>query len=77
MENVSFRTRRAKALGLIMTRAIELWRDENGNELAEYALVLTCFALAGIAAMHVLETNANARVETDETNYTNALVNGY
>jgi Flp pilus assembly pilin Flp len=53
------------------------FRDEAGSELIEYAIVLSCFAIVGIFAMHLLATNANASVEKDETNYTNALVNGY
>jgi Flp pilus assembly pilin Flp len=61
----------------IITNVSELWRDETGSELAEYALVLTCFALVSILAMQLIDTKANAVVETNETSYTNSLVNGY
>ena len=57
--------------------ANSFWRDETGSELAEYALVLTCFALVSILAMQLIDTKANAVVETNETSYTNSLVNGY
>jgi Flp pilus assembly pilin Flp len=61
----------------IVTRAIEFWRDDAGAELVEYGVVLVCFAIASIVALHLIDTKANAVVESDETNYTNALVNGY
>jgi len=56
---------------------IEFLRDERGSELAEYALVLSVFALASIITVQLMSSTANARVETDETNYTGAFVNGY
>jgi Flp pilus assembly pilin Flp len=63
---------------LIVTRMIDLWRDEaGGSELTEYAIVLTCFALASVLAMQLLDTKANTVVEKNETTYTNSLVNGY
>ena len=57
--------------------AISFLRDDSGSELVEYAVVLVCFALASILAMHLIGTRANAVVESDETSYTNALINGY
>jgi Flp pilus assembly pilin Flp len=62
---------------MIITRASKFWHDQGGSELAEYALVLTCFALVSILAMHLIDTKANAVVESNETSYTNSLVNGY
>ncbi len=52
-------------------------RDDCGSELTEYALVLSVFALLGLVAAQVLAVTANTQVETDQTNYTNAFVNGY
>jgi Flp pilus assembly pilin Flp len=62
---------------MTLERGIRFLRDESGSELAEYALVMTAFTLLSIAAVKLLGTTANARVETDETNYTNSFVNGY
>jgi len=61
----------------LLGRGIEFFRDDRGSELAEYALVLSLFAVISLVAAQQLATKANARVETDETNYTNAFVNGY
>jgi Flp pilus assembly pilin Flp len=61
----------------ILARGIEFVRDDCGSELAEYALVISLFALISLVAAQQMATKANARVETDETNYTNAFVNGY
>jgi uncharacterized membrane protein len=58
-------------------RGIALLRDDCGSELTEYALVLSVFALLGLVAAQVLAVTANTQVETDQTNYTNAFVNGY
>ncbi len=58
-------------------RGIALLRDDCGSELTEYALVLSVFALIGLVAAQVLAVTANTAVETDQTNYTNAFVNGY
>ncbi len=52
-------------------------RDDCGSELTEYALVLSVFALVGLVAAQLLAVTANTAVETDQTNYTNAFVNGY
>jgi len=62
---------------LILKRSVDLWRDESGSELAEYALVLTCFTLIGMVAVQLLAHSSNANVETNETTYTGAFVNGY
>ncbi len=56
---------------------IALLRDESGNELVEYAIVLSVFALASILTVQIMGSTANSKVEIDETNYTNAFVNGY
>jgi Flp pilus assembly pilin Flp len=58
-------------------RGIALLRDDCGSELTEYALVLSVFALVGLVAAQLLAVTANTAVETDQTNYTNAFVNGY
>jgi Flp pilus assembly pilin Flp len=62
---------------ITLARGIEFFRDDGGSELAEYALVLSLFAVVSLVAAQAMATKANARVETDETNYTNAFVNGY
>jgi Flp pilus assembly pilin Flp len=62
---------------ILAERGLDFLRDESGAELAEYALVLTAFTLISILTVHFLGVTANARVETDETNYGNAFVNGY
>jgi Flp pilus assembly pilin Flp len=54
----------------------EFLRDDGGSELVEYALVLSVFALASIATVQLIATTGNARVDNDETNYTNAFVVG-
>lgn len=58
-------------------RGIAFLRDDCGSELTEYALVLSLFALIGLVAAQVLATTANTQVENNQTNYTNAFVNGY
>jgi Flp pilus assembly pilin Flp len=57
-------------------RGIDFCRDESGSELTEYALVLSVFALVSIITVQVMASTGNARVDTDETNYTNAFVVG-
>ncbi len=55
----------------------EFLLDDRGSELAEYALVLSVFAVASILTVQLIASTANSRVETDETNYSGAFVNGY
>jgi len=52
-------------------------RDESGSELLEYALVLSLFALICMLTVNLMGVKANNNVEIDQTNYTNAFVNGY
>jgi Flp pilus assembly pilin Flp len=61
----------------ILNRAREFWRDDAGAELFEYAIVLVCFAIASMLALHVIDSKANTVVEQNETSYANSLVNGY
>lgn len=61
----------------LLGRGVAFLRDDCGSELTEYALVLSVFALIGLVAAQVLAATANTAVETDQTNYTNAFVNGY
>jgi Flp pilus assembly pilin Flp len=52
-------------------------RDDRGSEILEYALVISLFALVCMVTINLMGVTANKRVETDQTNYTNAFVNGY
>jgi Flp pilus assembly pilin Flp len=56
---------------------VALFYDESGDELVEYALVLSLFAIVSMVTVRLMATTANSKVEIDETNYTNAFVNGY
>jgi len=62
---------------IALKRASEFLRDESGAELAEYALVMTAFTLIGLATIQLMGSTANNRVETDETNYSNAFIAGF
>jgi len=57
-------------------RGADFLRNDDGSELTEYALVLSLFAVASIVTVQLLASTGNARVESDETNYTNAFVVG-
>jgi hypothetical protein len=44
--------------------------------MTEYALKLNVFALALVVTMQAIASTGNARLATDEPNYTNAFVVG-
>ncbi len=48
-------------------RFVALWKDEEGATMAEYALVLTLIALAGILAWTTLGTNIANKVNQGAT----------
>ena len=45
-------------------RFIALWKDDEGATMAEYALVVTLVAIAGILAWQLLGTNISARINS-------------
>jgi pilus assembly protein Flp/PilA len=44
----------------MMNLLIHLWRDEEGQDLVEYALLVVLVALAAVAAMGTLANNISA-----------------
>ena len=58
-------------MGVIMHRALRtLWRDERGQALGEYGLILALVAVVAIAALTLLGTGVrdNLRGVADEFN---------
>ncbi len=51
--------------------------DERGEEVLELAVALCVFALVAIIALEVVPKAAVAQVTTDDTNFSQALANGY
>ncbi len=47
-----------------------LWRDEEGQDLTEYALLVVLLALAAVAGMNSLATAINGVFTTAGTNLT-------
>ena len=47
---------------------LRLWKDESGQDLTEYALLLVLIALAAISAMGTLATAINAVYTTAAKN---------
>ena len=49
-----------------------LWRDDEAQDLAEYALLLTLLALGAIATLRVVATTVNNVFQNAATNIGNA-----
>jgi Flp pilus assembly pilin Flp len=58
-------------------RAAIFLRDESGNELAEYALVMTAFTLISLAAVQLIGSTANQQVDGDSTRFSDSISNGF
>lgn len=50
-------------------------KDESGQELAEFALVLSALSLIGMAAFALLSTVANGQMNAQQSSLNNAAVN--
>jgi hypothetical protein len=51
--------------------------DERGEEVFELALALCVFTLVAMVGLEVIPKAAVAQVTTDDTNFSQALANGY
>ena len=51
----------------------QIWRDEHGQDLIEYALVAALIAFAAVAGMNDLATNINSAFNTIGKKLGNAL----
>ncbi len=55
------------------------WRaflsDESGQELAEFALVLSAFSILAMGAFFIISAIANNQLNTQQTSLNNAAVN--
>jgi pilus assembly protein Flp/PilA len=49
-----------------------LWRDENGQDLTEYALLLVLISLVAIAAMQIMGSAVSNTFSNAATNLTSA-----
>jgi pilus assembly protein Flp/PilA len=49
---------------------VRLWREEDGQDLVEYGLLLVLVALAAIAGMRTLASAINTTFQTAATNLT-------
>lgn len=62
-----------------MDRNLGFWRDERGQDLAEYSLLLTFVALACISFLGIFQPNTTAIWHTANTDLTsaNTAANGH
>lgn len=49
--------------------------DESGQEIAEFALILSVFSIVAITGFAILATITNASVNTQQSSLTNATLN--
>jgi Flp pilus assembly pilin Flp len=61
---------------MVLQIAREFFLDENGSEIAEYALVLALFAIVAIIGVQSVAFVANNSVEADETGFANSMAVG-
>jgi len=50
---------------------VRLWKEEEGQDLTEYALLLVLLSLAAVGALGTLATAINAVFQNAATNLTN------
>ena len=60
---------------LIVSGWIAFLRDEGGQELAEFAIILSAFSIIAMAAFAFLATAANGQMNTQQNSLNNAAVN--
>jgi pilus assembly protein Flp/PilA len=58
---------------MIRSLSARLLRDESGQDLIEYALVVAIIALAAVTSMHTLANNINNAFDTIGNNLNNAI----
>jgi len=63
------------AMSRIASSVRALWRDESGQEIAEFALILSVFSVLAITGFAILATITSTSVTTQQTNLTNSSVN--
>jgi len=58
---------------MIRCLSARLLREESGQDLIEYALVVAIIALAAVTSMHTLANNINNAFDTIGNNLNNAV----
>lgn len=62
-----------KDLLIKLSVMVAVWKEENGQDLIEYALLVAFVAFAATAGMKILATDINAAFTTIGTDLTNAI----